>query len=172
MRTFEMGEQFGGVIIPGHSFQFMVTPDQQAECLKQIKRHLVPGGLLVIHLDFQDYRWLAGLVDQKEQTYKKGDLLTHPVTGQKYRKTNFWTFEPATQTATNHILWEQVDEAGQVTQTWEMEPMHLHCAFRFEMEHLLIRTGFSIEAVYGDFFTNQSVDDSESMIWVARKPAG
>ena len=48
--------------------------------------------------------------------------------------------------------------------------MALHCVFRFEMEHLLARTGFEIQAVYGDFFKNALNDQSSEMIWVARKP--
>jgi hypothetical protein len=51
-----------------------------------------------------------------------------------------------------------------------MEPVRLHCAFRFEMEHLLPRLGFQIEAVYGDFFGSPLADDSGQMIWVARSP--
>lgn len=170
MRAFELGEQFGAAIIPGHSFQFMITPDMQSECLAQIKRHLVPGGLLVIHVNNDDHRWLAELLELREPEYKRAEPLTHPSTAQKYRKANYWTFESATQTATNHMRWEQIDENGLVVQTWSMEPMQLHVAFRFEMEHLLIRAGFTVEALYGDFFKNAYGNESESMIWMARKP--
>jgi hypothetical protein len=48
--------------------------------------------------------------------------------------------------------------------------MALHCVFRFEMEHLLARTAFEIQAVYGDFTKNELNDASSEMIWVARKP--
>jgi hypothetical protein len=37
-----------------------------------------------------------------------------------------------------------------------------------KMEHLLKRTDFEIEAVYGDFFKGALTDESEQMIWVAR----
>ncbi len=168
MRTFELGKEFGLVISPGHSFQFMNTPDDQVKCLEHIKRHLVPGGLLMIHLDHQDFGWLAELLAQKEPVFKKGDLLTHPVTGQKFRQSSAWAFEPCTQTATVHSNWEEMDENGAVIRTWEKEPMALHCVFRFEMEHLLKRAGFSIEAVYGDFFKNALTDASGQMIWLAR----
>lgn len=172
MRTFEIGTKFGYVIIPGHSFQFMNTPDDQVKCLEQIKRHLVPDGLAVIHLDHQDFVWLAGLLDKKEPVPEKSRILTHPTTNRKYRQSFAWTFEPSTQTATITTNWEEVNENGNVTQTWKMEPMRLHCVFRFEMEHLLRRVGFSIEAVYGDFFKNDLTNASEHMIWLARNEAG
>ena len=172
LRTFEIGRKFGFIISPGHSFQFMTTPDDQVRCLEQIKRHLVPGGFVVLHLAHQDFGWLAGLIDQKEPVYEKGSLLIHPATHQKFRQSFAWTFEPSTQTATVRTNWENIDENGDVIQIWEMDPMRLHCVFRFEMEHLLKRVGFSIEAVYGDFFKSELTDESGQMIWLAKNSAG
>lgn len=168
MRTFELGRQFGLVISPGHSFQFMTTPDDQAMCLECIRRHLVPDGLAVLHLDHQDYGWLAGILDRKEPVYEREHPLTHPVTRRTYRRSYAWEFEPSTQTATLTARWEELDAQGDVIQVLEMEPMRLHCIFPFEMEHLLRRAGFCIEAVYGDFFENGLSDASDHMIWLAR----
>ena len=168
MKRFEIDTKFGFAIMPGHSFQFMNSPDEQVKCLEQIKQHLVADGLLVMHLDHQDFGWLAKLPNKKELVYKQGRILTHPTTNLQYRPSSAWSFEPSTQTATVKTNWEEVDRKENVTQIWEMEPKQLHCVFRFEMEHLLKRAGFSIEAVYGDFFKNKLTDESEEMIWVAK----
>ena len=53
MRSFELGEAFDLVIIPGHSFQNLNTSQDQVACLECIQRHLSPGGFLVVHLDQQ-----------------------------------------------------------------------------------------------------------------------
>ena len=45
---------------------------------------------------------------------------------------------------------------------------HLHCIFRFEMEHLLERTGFIVQSLYSDFFCEKLQDKSADMIWVAQ----
>jgi len=172
MRTFEIGKKFGFVISPGHSFQFMTTPDEQAACLEHIKRHLVPDGLVVIHLDHQDFNWLAELLNQKEPVFEKSDILIHPITGRRFRTSFGWAFEPATQTATVKTNWEEIDENGNIIQLWEMEPRRLHCVFPFEMEHLLRRVGFYVEAIYGDFFKNELASESEQMVWLARNTAG
>ena len=37
MRTFEIGKQFGCVIVPGHSFLFMITPDDQLNVSSKLK---------------------------------------------------------------------------------------------------------------------------------------
>ena len=39
-----------------------------------------------------------------------------------------------------------------VSERIESAVKRLHCVFRFEMEHLLLRAGFEVEALYGDFF--------------------
>jgi hypothetical protein len=54
------------------------------------------------------------------------------------------------------------------TDRWESGPVRLHCAFRFEMQHLLERTGFGSEAVYGDFFRHELQHESSEMVWVAK----
>jgi SAM-dependent methyltransferase len=172
MRAFDLGKQFHLAIIPGHSFQAMLTPDDQAQCLETIRRHLRQGGVLVVHLDHQDFRWLGGLLEDTAKRFETDLTLTHPRTGQEIRRSHRWTFEPATQTATIRLRWEAYGEDGSLVDRWELDPMRLHCVFRFEMEHLLRGAGFSIEAVYGDFFKSELCDDSGQMIWVARNPAG
>ncbi len=62
MRSFGLGQEFELVIIPGHAFQNLNTPQDQVACLERIKRHLSPTGTLVVHLDHQDFTWLGDLL--------------------------------------------------------------------------------------------------------------
>jgi SAM-dependent methyltransferase len=169
MRSFDLGEQFALVIIPGHSFQFMLTPADQLVCLETIKRHLVPGGRLVVHLDHQSFEWLASLKERRG-AFKPTEDMIHPGSGNRLHTERSWRFEPSTQTATVVTVREERDEAGQVIGRWETAPKALHCVFRFEMEHLLARAGLTVEALYGDFLRQPLHDDSPEMIWVARTP--
>jgi hypothetical protein len=94
----------------------------------------------------------------------------HPCTGHIIRRSHAWTYEPSAQTAMVTSRWEEIGKDNTVIQTWERKPMPLNCVFRFEMEHLLVRTGFEIKALYGDFYKNELGDKSSDMIWVARRP--
>lgn len=170
MRSFDLGKQFGLILISGHAFQFMVIPEDQVQCLECLKRHLLPGGRLVVHLDHQDIGWLAGLPPEGKGVFEIGREIIHPITEQKIRSAYAWVYEPATQTATVTLRWEAIGERGEVVQVWQLEPMPLHCVFRFEMEHVLKRVGLDIEAVYGDFFKNELNRDSGQMIWMAKNP--
>ena len=169
MRSFELGEMFGLVIIPGHSFQHMLIPEDQIACLACIKRHLVPGGVLVVHLDHQDLDWLGDLCTEKGGVFERAKEFTHPETGHLVRVSKAWSYERSTQTASMVTVWEEIGADGEVIDRWERGPIRLHCAFRFEMEHLLARAGFDVEAVYGDFYGELLKDESTEMIWVARR---
>jgi ubiquinone/menaquinone biosynthesis C-methylase UbiE len=171
MCAFDLGRTFGLVLIPGHAFQNLNTPEEQFACMECIHRHLEPGGILVVHLDHQDISWLGGLVGEKGGVFEPAEQFTHAPTGRLVRAARAWTYEPATQTAVCTTLWEAIEPDGQVVDTWQTEPIRLHCVFRFEMEHLLPRTGFSLDAVYGDFFRQPLEDKSANMIWVAHKAA-
>jgi ubiquinone/menaquinone biosynthesis C-methylase UbiE len=168
MRSFELGEAFGLVIIPGHSFQNLNTPQDQVACLECIQRHLIPGGFLVVHLDHQDLSWLGGLLRDKGGVYEAAEQFRHPESGRQIRTFRAWSYEPASQTAICQTAWEEIGADGQVVNRWQTQPTRLHCVFRFEMEHLLARVGFAVEAVYGDFFRHALEDSSSEMIWVAQ----
>jgi hypothetical protein len=124
-----------------------------------------------VHLDHQDVTWLAGVLSEKETITTTTRDVTHPSTGQKLRRSHSWTYRPSTQTATVTLQWEALGADGDIVERWELGPMALHCVFRFEMEHLLERVGFSIQAVYGDFFRHELADDSKEMLWLARNAA-
>ena len=70
------------------------------------------------------------------------------------------------RSATVVSKWEEVEEDGSVLQSWTRQPMALHCVFRFEMEHLVARTGFEVLALYGDFYKGELTDRSTEMIWM------
>lgn len=170
MRSFDLGQKFGLILMPGHSFQAMCTPEDQVRALETFRQHLAPGGILVVHLDHQSVDWLGDLLQDLGGKFEPVTTVTHPHTGCLMRKSNAWTFERSTQTATVITRWEEIGEDGSVQQTWEQWPLALHCVFRFEMEHLLARAGFEERIVYGDFFKNPLQESSSDMIWVAKKP--
>lgn len=169
MRSFKLDRSFGLVIVPGHSFQNLLTASDQVACLESIQRHLAPGGTLVVHLDHQSVDWLGDLTRDKGGVFEPAEQFRHPGTGRQILTLRAWSYEPATQTATAQTVWEEIDAAGEVTDRWESGPLRFHCVFRFEMEHLLARTGFKVEAVYGSFLGEALADASEEMVWVAKR---
>jgi hypothetical protein len=102
--------------------------------------------------------------------FEAAEQFKHPDTGHQICASRAWTYEPSTQTAIVQTAWEEVNANGQIFNRIERDTIRLHCVFRFEMEHLLARAGFKIEAVYGDFFRHELQDESPGMIWIAKLP--
>lgn len=168
MRTFRLDKKFELAIIPAHSFQFMETANDQAQCLTTIKHHLTKNAQLIIHLDNPELDWLGEIGENPFDITEYGKKLIHPTTQRTCRRVYTWGYERSTQTAIYRSSWQILDAEDNVIESYESEPMRLHCAFSTEMEHLIYRSGFEIEALYGDFSRNEFHDESESMIWVLR----
>lgn len=169
MRSFDLGETFGLILIPGHAFQNLVEPSDQVDCLESIARHLDQDGILVVHLDHQNFSWLGDLVREKGGVFEKAEEFVHPESGLPVQASRAWSYEPSNQTAIAETIWEEFDGSGNVVKRWESGPIRLHCVFRFEMEHLFALTGFDVIALHGDFLGGQLTDTSGQMIWVAKK---
>ena len=75
MRSFDLGQTFGPVLISSHSFQNIVTAADQVGCLESIRRHLAPGGILIVHLDYPDVEWLGSLRRGKGGVFETAPFL-------------------------------------------------------------------------------------------------
>jgi SAM-dependent methyltransferase len=173
MRSFNLTDRFNLALIPGHAFQNLNTPQDQAACLNCVRSHLRPGGTLVVHVDHmntENMKWLGGLCGDQRGVFEPAEEFPHPETGRQVRASRAWFYEPATQTAVVQTVWDEMLPQEQTPKRIKRDPIRLHCVFRFEMEHLLARVGFEVQALYGDFFCHEIQDDSPSMIWVAKRP--
>jgi hypothetical protein len=66
------------------------------------------------------------------------------------------------------FVYEWVDGSG-ATAARRHRQYTLCYVHRNEMEHLLARCGFEVEALYGDFEGTAFGPESEEMVWVARR---
>jgi ubiquinone/menaquinone biosynthesis C-methylase UbiE len=169
MRSFRLDERFGLTIIPGHSFQNLLTADDQVACLASIRQHLLPGGVLVVHLDHQDVDWLGALSGKLAGVFEPAGEFVDTQSGNIVRVSRAWWYERATQTAVSRARYKEIAANGEVVESWESGPDRYHCLFRFEMEHLLARAGFLVEACYGDFYEGELTGASSEMVWAATR---
>lgn len=167
MRDFQLDEKFALIIVPGHSFQNLVTVDAQLSCLDCARRHLRPEGKLVLHLDHQDIDWLGALTADLGGVFGPSQELVHPETGSMIQVSRAWWYRRSTQTAEMVARYEEFDHQGKLIESWESDKSYFHCFFPAEVEHLLARSGFLVQARYGDFFQGELSDESAEMIWVA-----
>jgi SAM-dependent methyltransferase len=164
MRDFALDGRFNLAFVAVNSFMHILTTDDQLAALACIRRHLNPGGLLLIDLFNPD---LGSLLDARGQVHMD-KTMTDPETGHRLVRFHTRTVDLGQQTQQITFIVDEVDGDGQVRRT--LFPFSMRYLFRPELELLLRHAGFTVEAVYGSYDLEEFSGDSDRMIAVARNP--
>lgn len=160
MTSFEAAGPFGLVIIPFRSFLHLIEVGDQKACLRRIHDHLLPGGRLALNF-FNPNLTIIGAW----QGAKRGALERMGPT----------TWETREYTSADQVLHETrieetlSDDNAVISRVYRN--LRIRYVFRYEMEHLLALCGFEVEALYGWFDRRPFTEESEELVWIARKPA-
>lgn len=165
MVNFNLGETFNLITTPFRPFQHLLSLEEQLGCLRSVNRHLEEGGRLVLDVFHPDPRQLHDPKYTKESEEFPEVQLPD---GQRFRRTSrIVAFHRAEQ-------YNEVELTYYVTHPDERherfaERFPLRYFFRYEVEHLLARSGFRMVELFGDFDRSPLRDDSPEMIFVAEK---
>jgi SAM-dependent methyltransferase len=163
MTRFELGEQFLTVAIPFRPFQHLLETEQQMGCLNSVRKHLAPGGHLILDFFQTDPERMHDPMFEKEALLTEYDL---PDGRHVALLERVAAFHRALQQNDVEMIFAVTHPGGRqerLVMAWG-----LRYFFRYEVEHLLARCGFRLEAVYGDFDDSPLADGSPEMIFVAR----
>ena len=167
MARFDLGETFRLVIIPFRPFQHLLEVRQQVDCLDCVRKHLAPGGRLILDVFQTDAERMHDPVHMREilvTEYKTAD-------GRQVRiSERVAAFHRAEQRNDVEMIFSIRHPDGRQERLVFAWPLRYF--FRYEVEHLLARCGFQIAAEYGDFDRTALRDDSPEMIFVAEKRQG
>ena len=162
MVRFDLGEKFRLVIIPFRPFQHLLEVRQQMDCLECVRKHLAPGGRLILDVFQTDAERMHDPVHMREvplTEYETAD-------GRRVRICErVAAFHRAEQRNDVEMIFYITHRDGR--QERQVFAWPLRYFFRFEVEHLLARCGFKVAARYGDFDRSPIRDDSPEMIFVA-----
>jgi SAM-dependent methyltransferase len=163
MRQLALDGRFNLAFVAVNSFMHLLTVDDQMAALSRIREHLEPGGRLVLDLFNPD---LGRLLDFRGQV-SLDKVLIDPETGHRLMKMRSDRADLSRQTIDITFMFDEVDEQGVVRRTLvSFSVRYLFCA---ELEHLLQRTGFAVEALYGSYDLDNFSSESDKMITVARR---
>lgn len=164
MRSFDLGRQFSFVFIPFGSFVYLLTLDDQKSCLNALRRHLAPGGTLVIDIptwaEAKDERWL-----ENDPTVMKVQQSVDPEDG---RTTEMWStfrFDATTQLMEQDRHFRIYDREGTL-QTERVVVWRSRFFFPGEFYLQAEACGLEITQVYGDFHFGPFRHDSEVAVMV------
>lgn len=165
MANFQTNEQYSLVIIPGRSFQILISPSEQEGCLNSIAAHLKSHGTLIIdvfHPDFPrlyDPKYLHEF--DRTSGVKLSDGRTVDVTSRIIAYHKDKQYNEVEEIYYVHHM------DGKEERPVQSYPFHYF--FRYEMEHLLRICGFKVIELFGNFDRSSFSDDSPEMIFVVEK---
>ncbi len=166
MSDFDLARRFGLVVVPFRAFQALLTVAAQESALACIRRHLVPGGHLV--LDLFDPRLEFLVPGGRPHSVV---TLPHPEHDTTVRiETADRTLDPVAQVFTETWRLTELDASG-ASLRQEHERLELRWLYRYETRHLLRLAGFEIVAEYSDFDRSPPAYGLEQ-IWVVRSAQG
>jgi SAM-dependent methyltransferase len=162
MKQFDLGEKFQLIIIPFRPFQHLLEVRDQVDCLERVRKHLRPGGRLILDVFQTDAERMHDPVHMRESPlieYKSSD-------GKQVRiSERVAAFHRAEQRNDVEMIYSIEHADGRKERLVFAWPLRYF--FRYEVEHLLARCGFRLTAEYGDFDRTPIRDDSPEMIFVA-----
>lgn len=161
IRSFDLEQQFGLVVVPLNSFMHLETIDDQLAALQCLRQHLRHDGLLVLDLFNPTPQELLG--DQGVLVHERTFLLDQCEV-QKYivRRTDW-----GAQRQLVEFIYDERAADGLLRR--HVLPFTMRWSYRYELEHLLIRAGLEIEAFYGDYDLDPYTSGSPQLIAVAHR---
>ncbi len=163
MRDFALDQQFHMAFCAINSFMHLETQADQLAALRCWRRHLRPGGLLILDLFPPDPEELAN--DDGRLIVQR--IWKEPDTGATMIKQYTRQVNLAEQTLHVHFLYDEILPDGTTCRT--IVPFVMRYLGRFEAELLLDKAGYLVEAVYGSWGLDTFESGSERMILVARR---
>ena len=147
MRDFQLDRRFALVTIPFRPFQHLLAVADQLACLAAVRRHLIDGGTLILDLFNPSLDWLANRAvgeefgDEPEFIMPDGRRVT--------RRQKIVAHDRFAQVNDCELIYYVTHPDGREERLVHAFPIRY--LFRFEVEHLLARSGFVVEHIYAGF---------------------
>jgi len=147
MRHFDLGKTFKLITIPFRPFQHLVTVEDQISCMTNVHRHLADGGKLVFDVFNPS---IEGLLDES-RLQETDDIAEVTMQDGRKMKRRFRVArrDYFRQVQDIELIYYVTHPDGRQERLVHAFPMRYF--FRYEVEHLLVRCGFKVEAVYSSF---------------------
>jgi SAM-dependent methyltransferase len=166
MRNFRFDTPFQLVTIPFRPFQHLTEVEDQLACLSSIHRALADGGRLILDVFNPS---LDALVDDSRCVEQpSGDPFTLPDGRIVERREQISSRDYLGQVVNAELIFHVTHPDGRRERL--VQSLQMRYLFRFEIEHLLARSGFEIVAAYGDYKrTPLEAGPAQELVYVARK---
>jgi SAM-dependent methyltransferase len=150
MRYFELNQTFTLITIPFRPFQHLITVEDQLACLQNARTHLHEGGRLIFDIFNPSLESLTR--DNLGEEVGEQPSFTMPDGQSVVRWDRVVSRDLFNQINHVELIYYVSFPDGREERLVHAFPMRY--LFRYEAEHLLVRSGFEVEHVYADFDKN------------------
>jgi SAM-dependent methyltransferase len=165
MSDFDLGVTFPLITVPFHTWMHLTTRQAQLAALACIRRHLRPGGRLVIHLPAP-----ATIVEaEHDGALVLENNLNDPETGETVLQFSSTQLDEELQLYYVTWVYDRIAADGTVRRL--VVPMTLHYLFPHQADLLLRRSGLDVVAMWGNYDRSPYTGESDHLIIVARQAA-
>ena len=166
MRTFDLGQTFATILIPGFSILLLAEDDDLKSCLQRCYQHLIPGGQLIVSTYFpreflESGKEGEGLVFRSESESAE--------TEERVRAFQGWSIDRDGQLLKLQNRFQRLDQRGGIIDQEDRE-MTLRWRSTETMEKLFEDACFGEISCYGEFDFAEPRADAESIVLVALRP--
>jgi len=165
MRGFAFRRPFAQAFIPFRGLQALIEVEDQLAALAAIRVALKPGGRLVFNVFDPRLDILAGAEEEPGRVHDSGRSYRDDDAVVRERFTA--RYDLALQILDLTFIYERMEDGVAVAR--EFEPLAIRYFHRYEIEHLLARAGYEVEALYGGWDREPFTENGQEMIWVARR---
>lgn len=147
MRSLSLGKKFQTILVAFRTFQHLLTVDDQLAALRCFRSHIKPGGYLILDIFNPSIHFLAKEDSDTEIVrYPLVELMDGSLLEVRDRivKKDFFN-----QILHSEEVYYRTSPQGH-TERFVL-PFTARYIFRYELEHLLERSGFCIESIYSSF---------------------
>ncbi|MGB5809746.1 MAG: class I SAM-dependent methyltransferase [Polyangiales bacterium] len=160
LQKLRLRRKFPLVIAPFHVWNHLYTRDELEKGFRTVHHHLAPGGRFAFDVLVPDPKSLSRLPSRRF----RGGVVRHPRDGERYRYSEYFSYDPRTQVETIMLDFEHPTDPRRSFCT----PLAQRQFFPAELEALLHYNGFTVESHRGDFSSQPVNRDTESQVVIAR----
>jgi len=158
LHDLDAGSGYALVTAPFRVFQHLTTIADQLRVLAAVRRQLAPGGRLVFDVFNPNFAMLTGADGKEHEETPRPEPLPDG-------RTFYRTYR------IGRVRWlDQVNEAELIYYAdgkRYVQAFEMRWYLRAELEHLMTRAGYRVQAMYGDYDRGPLVEGSSEQIVVA-----
>lgn len=162
MRSFELPERFALIIAPFRAFLHNVTEADRLACLRNVRRHLQPGGRFAFNVFHPSLEVMARHAGPLAGVWRWTETRALPSGGFVIRS-EANRYDTVRQVVHSQHRYDVHDEYGLLTRTW-LHRLELAYLYHGDICRLLTEVGFTDVHIAGDFTGREFSHDTDELV--------